>query len=66
VANSGKKISQLKQTTNTDSTNPASTPTANPETWPTKAESKTGHRHNSHLKNRPTYQTQTSSANETL
>jgi hypothetical protein len=29
VANSGKEISQLKQTANTESSNPAMTPTAN-------------------------------------
>jgi len=33
VANSAKEISQLKQTTNTNSSNPALTQTANPGTW---------------------------------
>src|SRR5471030_1304239 len=33
VANSDKEKSQLKQTTNAESSNPALTPTANPRTW---------------------------------
>jgi len=33
VANSDKEISKPKQTTNTESSNPASTPTANLRTW---------------------------------
>jgi hypothetical protein len=33
VANSAKEISQLKQTTNTESSNPALTQTANAGTW---------------------------------
>ncbi|MEA3126485.1 MAG: hypothetical protein QOD67_3504, partial [Caballeronia sp.] len=33
VANSGKEISQLKQTTNLESSNPAMTQTANARTW---------------------------------
>jgi len=34
MANSDKEISQLKQTTNPESSNPASSPTADPKTRP--------------------------------